>query len=130
MPDPKDKNKKIEPDRTPGAIVKVNINRKSFLSYGCSSSLAVLVRSSTLYMPFKDDLTKNVGTYAPLEELKLSGFIWPETEKLIAGKLWLFTESFGRGKIICFTEDPNFRASYDGLNKVFLNAVLLGPSMN
>jgi len=127
-PDPKDKTKKITPDRTPGAIVKVNISPRSFLSYGCAPSVSVLVRSSTIYLPFTDDEFKNVGLYAPLEELKLSGFIWSETEKYLAEKGYLFVESFGSGKLILFTEDPTFRASYDGLNKLFFNAVLLGPS--
>lgn len=130
MVDPEDKEKKIKPDRTPGAIVKVDFDSRSFLSYGCPSSVAALVRSDRIYLPFKDDERKNVGVYAPLEELRLSGFIWPKTEKYLAEKGYLFLEAFGRGKLIMFTEDPNFRASYDGLNKLFLNAILLGPSLN
>ena len=127
-PDPDDKTKKIRPDRTPGAICKVNLNQKSFLTFGCISSVAVLVRSNRIYVPFKDDEDKNIGVYAPLDEMRLSGFIWPETEKYIAGNGWLFLESYGRGKVISFVEDPVFRASYDGLNKLVLNAILLGPS--
>ena len=130
MVDPEDKEKKIRPDRTPGAIVRVNLDTRSFLSYGCPSSVAALVRSNQIYLPFKDNERQNVGVYAPIEELRLSGFIWPKTEKYLAGKAYLFLESFGRGKLILFTEDPNFRASYDGLNKLFLNAILLGPSLN
>ena len=126
--DPQNKEKKIQPDRTPGAIVRVNLNTNSFLSYGSPPSLAALIRSSNIYMPFKDDDYKNVGLYAPLKEMKLSGFIWPETEKYLAEKVFLYNEPFGRGKLIMFTEDPNFRASYDGLNKLFLNGILLGAS--
>ena len=129
-PDPDNKDKKIQPDRTPGAIVKVNLNQNSFLSYGCPPAVAALIRSNTIYLPFKDDDMKNVGLYAPIAEMKLSGFIWPETEKYLAEKVFLYNEPYGRGKLIMFTEDPNFRASYDGLNKLFLNAILLAPSMN
>jgi len=130
QPDPKDKEKKIQPDRTPGAIVRVNLNQNSFLSYGCTPTVAAQVRSSTIYVPFKDDERKNVGLFANKDELKLSGYIWPETEEYLAGNAFLFNEPFGRGKLIMFTEDPNFRASYDGLNKLFLNAILLGPSLS
>ncbi len=129
IPDPENPEKKIRPDRTPGAIVKVNLDMRSFLSYGCTSSVAALVRSNFLYVPFEDDERKNVGLYAPINELRLSGFIWPDTEKHLAGKGYLFMEPFGAGKLILFTEDPNFRGSYDGLNKIFLNAILLGPSL-
>lgn len=128
QPDPKDKEKKIQPDRTPGAIVKVNLNQNSFLSFGCSPTVAAQVRSNTIYIPYKDDDRKNVGLFANKNELKLSGYIWPETEGFLAENAFLFNEPFGRGKLIMFTEDPNFRASYDGLNKLFLNAILLGPS--
>ena len=82
--------------------------------------------SRTLVLPFEGDDRRNVGIFAPLEGLRLSGYIWPETEKMLAGKAWLLNESFGRGQIISFIEDPNFRASFDGLNKLFLNALLLG----
>jgi len=129
QPDPEDKTKRIQPQRTPGAIVKVNLNPLSFLSYGVPVSVAAQVRSSTICRPFEDNPARNVGIYAGLDELRLSGFIWPDTEGYLAGMGWLFLESFGRGKVVSFVEDPNFRASYDGLNKLFLNAILLGPSI-
>jgi hypothetical protein len=116
------------PDRTPGAIVRVNLNPLSFLSYGVPDSVAMLVRSSSIYLPFENE-NNNVGSFASFEDLKLSGFIWPKTEEILAEKGCLFMERYGRGKLILFTEDPNFRASYDGLNKLFLNAILLGPSL-
>ncbi len=129
QPDPADNTKRIRPQRTPGAIVKVNLNPLSFLSYGVPGSVAAQVRSSTICQPFEDSPARNVGVYAGQEELRLSGYIWPDTERYLAGMGWLFLESFGRGKVVSFVEDPNFRASYDGLNKLFLNAILLGPSM-
>jgi len=129
QPDPMDKSQRIRPQRTPGAIVKVNLNPLSFLSYGVPESVAALVRSSNICQPFEDSPAKNVGVYADQNELRLSGYIWPDTERFLAGMGWLFLESYGRGKVVSFVEDPNFRASYDGLNKLFLNAILLGPSM-
>lgn len=129
-PDPEDKSRKIQPQRTPGAIVKVDLDPLSFLSYGAPSAVAVLLRSSTIGMAFENIPSRNVGVYAPEKELRLSGYIWPDTEKYLAGGGWLYAEPFGRGKVISFIEDPNFRASYDGLNKLFLNAILLGPSIS
>ena len=109
--------------------MRVNLNPLSFLSYGVPGSVAAQVRSSTICQPFADSPARNVGVYADQEELRLSGYIWPDTERYLAGMGWLFLESYGRGKVVSFVEDPNFRASYDGLNKLFLNAILLGPSM-
>jgi hypothetical protein len=117
QPDPADKSRRVRPQRTPGAIVRVDLNPLSFLSY------------STICLPFEDSPARNVGVYASGDGLRLSGFIWPDTERYLAGMGWLFLEAFGRGKVVSFIEDPIFRASYDGLNKLFLNAILLGPSM-
>ena len=33
-----------------------------------------------------------------------------------------------RGRVVVFTEDPNFRAYWRGAQRLFLNAVVLGPS--
>lgn len=129
-PDPADKDKKIKIEYTPGVILRVNMNQLSFLSYGVQKSVNVFMRSSNIYSSFADDKFKNIGTFADAEKVKMSGFIWPETEQHLAGNGYLFLERFGRGKVISFAEDPLFRASYDGLLKLFFNAVLLGPSFN
>lgn len=127
-PDPEDPEKMIRPEYTPGAIVKVKIHPHSFLGYGVQKDLAVQVRASSLYSAYEDNPRKNVGRYADFEELRLSGFIWPDTEKLLAGKIYLASEPLGRGKLIMFAEDPNYRAAFPGLHKLFLNCVILGPS--
>jgi len=117
----------IDPWRITGTIVRVSISPVSFLSYGVGTSVNGLIRSSDIYEPF-DDKFKDVGVVAPEESMVLSGWIWPESKKYLAGSGYLFEESVGSGKLILFTNDPNFRASYDGLNKLFLNAILLSPS--
>ncbi|MFC1729543.1 M14 family metallopeptidase [candidate division KSB1 bacterium] len=119
----------IQPWDTPGAIVKVNINPLSFMSYGVQPSVAALVNSSTIYQTFNDKF-RDIGVYAAQDELRLSGWIWPDTENYLTGGGYLFVERYGAGKLVLFVEDPNFRASYDGLNKLFFNGIVLGPSLN
>jgi len=129
IPDPADKSRTLRPERTPGAIVRVRLDPRSPLSFGVPPRVAVQVRSGRICRAFEGDDLRNVGVYDPEGELRLSGYIWPDTEKMLRGAGWLFVEPVGRGRVIHFTEDPNFRASYDGLNKLFLNAVLLGPGL-
>lgn len=128
QPDPADEDVKIKPRRTPGAIMKIELDPTSFLAYGCPVVVAGQHRSDKIYQAFKDESRKNVGTIAK-DDVLLSGFIWPETKQYLPGQGYIFVEPVGRGKLILFAEDPNFRASYEGLNKVFLNAILLGPSL-
>jgi len=54
----------------------------------------------------------------------MAGHIWPEMIKLLAGKAYVWHERQGRGQVICFAEDPTFRASYDGLDRLFFNAII------
>jgi hypothetical protein len=129
-PDPEDPEKMLRPKYTPGAMAKVHIHPDSFLGFGVRKDLAVQVRSTSLFGPYEDNPRKNVGRYADLEELRISGFMWPETEKLLAGKIYLAAESLGRGNLIMFMEDPNYRAAFPGLHKLFLNCVVLGPSFD
>lgn len=129
-PDPQDPERMLQPQYTPGAMAQVHIHPHSFLGFGVQKNLAVQVRSTTLYSPYSDNPRKNVGQYAELDKLRISGFMWPDTEKLLAGKLYLAAESLGRGNLIMFAEDPNYRAAFPGLNKLFFNCVLLGPSFD
>ena len=52
-----------------------------------------------------------------------------ENEKKLEETPFLIHEQVGGGNIILFADDPNFRLFWDGLNKLFLNSVLLIPSI-
>ena len=58
----------------------------------------------------------------------LSGWSWPEdSEKALNGSVWLQDTPVGRGHAILFIYDPTARAMWPGLNKLLLNAMLIGP---
>lgn len=110
---------------TPGAIVRVKLDDRSHLSWGYDKGFAAaLVSSRNVFVPITDDQGIPAGVYAPKEEIRISGHIWPEMLELLAGKAYVWYERFGRGQVICFAEDPTFRASYDGLDRLFFNAVI------
>jgi hypothetical protein len=122
----KEEEKKFEVDRlldTPGAIVKVKLDDRSFLSWGYGNSIAALVESNNVFVPITDDQGIAAGIYAPENELRIGGFIWEEMLKLLPGKGYVWYEPQGRGQVICFAEEPTFRAGYDGLDRLFFNAV-------
>ena len=61
------------------------------------------------------------------ENALLSGHAWDESKERLPGSVLVYEERVGRGRVIAFAEDPNFRAYHRGLNRMFLNAVILGP---
>ena len=130
--EPFDYEKAIQPEkepppRTPGAIVRANVDPEHWLASGYGATANVVHESSDIYVPVKLDKGTNVAIYAKDEALWLSGFLWPETRKQMAQKAWLVHQPAGKGHVIAFAEDPNVRAFADGLNLFFLNAVLLAP---
>ena len=53
----------------------------------------------------------------------LSGFASAENQAALEGTAALIAERKGRGSVILFADDPNFRATWFGTNKLFLNAL-------
>ena len=121
------KEKKFEVERllgTPGAIVKVKLDDRSFLAWGYDGFAVAKIHSNNVFVPITDDQGIAAGVYGSEDEFRIAGHIWPEMHKLLAGKAYVWHERQGRGQVICFAEEPTFRASYDGLDRLFFNSVL------
>ena len=106
-------------------MVRVHLDTSHPLGFGYDTSIAVLKTSSVMFE--LSDGGYNVGIYP--NSPRLSGYISQENEKKLEGTAFLVHEQLGGGNIILFADDPNFRLFWDGLNKLFLNSVLLMPSI-
>ena len=97
------------------------------LLFGLAASPAFLVVDGEppLRLP---EAKANVVTVAPDEPL-LSGFGWKEALERWKGAAVVQLEESGRGRVVSFAADPVFRGVWRGSEAVFLNAVLLGPSL-
>jgi hypothetical protein len=114
----------------PGAIVRTRGDTLSWLLAGVTTrDVPVLVNSDRIFVAPRDLRAGEVVLrYAPLDQLRIAGYLWPEVPERLAETPWLWTERVGSGRIIGFAGDPNFRDLWRGLLPVFANAVLLGPS--
>jgi hypothetical protein len=114
----------------PGALVRAQIDPRSFLSYGYDAAeISVPIEGSSFYKFRKEG--GSVVKFSDDEKASrvLSGWAWPdETEKMLTGAVWLQDQSVGRGHAVLFTYDPTTRAMWPGLNRLLLNAMLIGPS--
>lgn len=119
----------------PGSIFKAELDSRSFLSYGYSSNgtdaipIPVPVEGGD-FLKVRREGGSVVKFSADDKTVKLlSGWAWPEeTEKALAGSVWLQDAPVGRGHAVLFTFDPTSRAMWPGLNKMLLNAMILGGS--
>jgi hypothetical protein len=118
-----------EPIGVPGAAFRARVNRNHFLSYGYDQdTMVVLMGGDAFYRASKDGA--NVVTFTADGPLAVSGFIWPNnTEELLRGTSYVIDEPTGQGHIIMFAEDPNFRFLWRATAQMFINSILLAPSL-
>ncbi|MEX2527466.1 MAG: M14 family metallopeptidase [Gemmatimonadota bacterium] len=119
------------PYDVPGAFFRGELTRAYWLSAGVPvGSVPIHVRSSRLYLPPDAPPAggrRVVGTFASEDPL-ISGHAWPETLERMGGSVWAYEERAGSGRVIAFSEDLNFRSFWRGGQRLFLNAVVFGPS--
>lgn len=115
------------PEGVPGAILKVVLDTDHWLAAGTDGEMGVLVDSDLVLTPITLDNGQNVGRFAEVDELVMSGVVWDEARPQLANKAFLVHQPVGRGRIVAFSEDPNYRAYTEGTMLLFMNAVLLGP---
>lgn len=122
------------PQRVPvdGVIARAGLDADAWLTAGHGfESLSVLVNSSRLYLPPEgppNPAKRVVARYEEGEALRLSGHLWKETHERLPGAVAVYEELRGNGRIVAFAEDPNFRGYWRGIDRLFLNAVVLGAS--
>ena len=111
----------------PGAALRTQAMPGHPLLFGLAGSPAFLIVDGEppLRLP---EAKANVVTVAPDEPL-LSGFGWKEALERWKGAAVVQLEESGRGRVVSFAADPVFRGVWRGSEVVFLNAVLLGPSL-
>ncbi|MDX2419341.1 MAG: M14 family metallopeptidase [Xanthomonadales bacterium] len=119
---------KDTPDSVAGVLVKANVDPDHWLGAGVAPTLNVLVRGPDIYTPVKMDKGVNVAVFSDADNLLASGYIWEQNRKQLAYKPFVVAQANGRGYVIGFTQDPNVRAYLDGLNVIFMNAILRGSA--
>ncbi len=126
-----DENEDAQRVSVPGAFVRADLDRNEWLTSGYDGDLPVLINSNRLYRapegaprpaqrtPVKISSDENIG---------ISGHLWDENLERLPGSVFLYEERIGSGRIISFAEDVNFRGYWRGADRLFLNAIILGPS--
>ena len=115
------------PESVPGAIIRAILDTNHWLASGMDGEIGVFAERSLVLSPITLDKGKNIGRFAPLEDLVMSGVVWDDVRPQLANKAFLVYQPEGRGQLVAFTEDPNYRAYAESTMLLFMNAVLLGP---
>jgi hypothetical protein len=110
-----------------GVFVKAKIDERHWLGFGLGKFLPVMVDGSSVMMSMYPTATP--VRLVDEDDLRLSGLLWPEARQRLANSSFATVERHGRGQVILFATNPTQRGGYPGMERLFLNAVLLGPGM-
>jgi hypothetical protein len=108
-----------------GVIVRGQLNPEHWLTWGCPQEMPLYASGSNVLMS-KHPVETPVRM-AEAGKLRLCGLLWPEAAMRLADSAYLTRERVGRGQVILFAQEPDFRGTWHGTRRLFLNAVLLGP---
>ncbi|MEX2600082.1 MAG: M14 family zinc carboxypeptidase [Balneolaceae bacterium] len=112
-----------------GAIFHGRVDTTHPIGYGYRNEEISLFRNSTTVVD-----TNGSNPFAvPVsyhEDPLASGYISDENLEALRGSASVIISSFGNGRTIAMADNPNFRAFWFGTNKLFLNALFFGDTIN
>jgi hypothetical protein len=110
-----------------GVFLKASIDERHWLGFGLGKFMPIMARGNRVMMSKRpaDTPVRLVDE----DNLRLSGLLWPEARRRLANSAFATVESYGRGQVILFASNPTHRGWYPGMERLFLNSVLLGPGM-
>jgi hypothetical protein len=116
------------PAPLPGSHFDAVLDRTHWLTSGFEEPrITAMLDGSTFLTLSKEGA--NVGVFPKTGKLHRAGFVWPEnTERLLKNSALLIEEPTGGGHVVLFANEPFFRAWWHALDRLVLNAIVLGPS--
>lgn len=112
----------------PGSHFDAVFDLEHWLTLGLEEQrFPVLVSGSSFYTLSSSG--GNVAVFPTSGTLLRGGFTFPDnTERLLKGTSFIAQERVGQGNVVLFTNDPMFRGWWRALDRLVLNAALLGTS--
>lgn len=112
-----------------GAIFEVDLDITHPLGFGYRDSTLPVYRNSTVWLAPSKNPYSTVAKYT--SDPHIDGFISAKNlNEFLKPSASLIVSQVGRGRVIMFADNPNFRGSWYGTNKLFLNALFLGAHIN
>ncbi len=112
-----------------GAIFEGDIDTSHPLGFGYSDRFIPLHRNTTLTLTRPDrDPFAVVVEYA--DDPLLAGYASQRRQDEIGGTPAVIAQRLGRGSVILFADNPTFRATFRGTERMFMNAVFYSGLIN
>ncbi|MEL7002384.1 MAG: M14 metallopeptidase family protein [Bacteroidota bacterium] len=124
-----DSRENIGKESVGGAIFNVDLDLTHPLAFGYRNRTLPVYRNSTVWLsPSKNEYstvakyTKNPHVDGFITEKNLNEYLKPSASLIVS--------PMGTGRAVMFADNPNFRGSWYGTNRLFLNAIFLGQHIS
>lgn len=111
-----------------GALFESDLDITHPLGFGIARRAVASNKNSTFALPVPKDPYAQVAVYS--ENPLLSGYASDKRLGELKGTPMLTAERMGSGAVILFADNPNFRATYLGTERLFLNALFLSTAFD
>jgi hypothetical protein len=111
-----------------GSIFKVDVDTTHPIGFGLHSKTLSWYRNGLTFLQPSSNPYSTVAQYT--NDPLIGGYIHPTTLKKVKNSAAILIGAEGNGKVILFSDNPNFRGTWYGSNKVFLNALFFGGSIS
>lgn len=108
-----------------GTILKADLDLTHPLAFGYHRTQIPVYKNNNVWLaPSKNEFS-TIAQYA--EDAHIDGFITQENlDEFVSKSASLLVSKVGSGRVVMFADNPNFRGSWYGTNRLFLNAIFLG----
>ncbi len=108
-----------------GAIFQVDLDLTHPLAFGYRQKHIPVYRNSTVWLAPSKNPYSTVAKYT--DNPHIDGFITEKNlNEFLKPSASLIVSKIGQGRVVMFAENPNFRGSWYGTNKLFFNALFFG----
>lgn len=112
-----------------GIILRADIDTTHPLAFGYHDSSIPVYKNNTVWLAPSKNEYATVAKYSknPL----IDGFITKKNmDENVKPSASLIVSKVGSGRVVLFADNPNFRGSWYGTNRLFLNALFLGDKIS
>lgn len=110
-----------------GSHLRVQLDPELYLNYGLDEDITVWFGGDDTLIATSP--VRVAALFPDIDRLHLGGLLWPEGATRLAHTAYATREAVGRGQVILFASNPLFRRWMKDSERMFGNAVLLGPGL-
>lgn len=111
-----------------GALFESDLDITHPMGFGYVRRRVTTNRNTSIVLPVPKDPYAQVAVYS--QQPLLSGYASQKRLDEIKGTPMMTAERQGQGAVILFADNPNFRATYVGAEKLFLNALFFSTAFS